>query len=143
VLVDKVTGNTIALGYREPGTRTPMAALYKLDNPKKKKATALWMANVSSVNPLTVKEGAPEKGAAAQGRVLVPYGLQGSDAGGKLSCLDESTGRILWDVPIPRSDTGSVGGVTASQHHAFVSHWTYLDIFQLVDGAHKMTIGIW
>jgi DNA-directed RNA polymerase subunit RPC12/RpoP len=143
VLVDNATRNTIALGNRDPGTRSPMAALYRMTHPKKKKATALWMTGVSSQNPLTVEEGAPERGAISQGRVIVPYKLQGSKAGAKLSCLDEASGRILWDVPIPLSDSGSIGGLTASMHHVFVSHWTYLDIFQLADGAHKLTIGVW
>ncbi len=143
VLVNTVNKRTVALGTRNPGTRTPMAALYQMTNQKEKTATAFWMTGVSSQNPLTVEEGAPEWGAISQGRVVVPYELEASGAGFKLSCLDENTGRILWDVPIPRSDTGVIRGFTASQHHVFVSHWTYLDIFQLADGAHTLTIGVW
>ena len=142
VLKDRATGRTVALGSRSPGTRTPMAALFQITDAEKKTSTAFWMNSVTSLNPLAVDEGSPERGAISQGRLLVPYEMEDSKAGHHLSCLDVNTGRILWDVPIPKSDTGTIGGFTASPHHVFVAHWTYLDIFRLADGVHALTIGV-
>jgi outer membrane protein assembly factor BamB len=144
ILTDNTSGKTIALGSRTPGTRAPTAALFQLfPGNKKHSISTTWVSSVTSLNPLTVEEGAPDRAAAGVGRVVVGYEIKGPKDGARLSCLDETTGQILWDVPIPRSDTGSVGGITVSNHHVFVAHWTYLDIFQLLDGAHKLTIGVW
>jgi len=148
VLVDKMSRATVALGYREPGTRVPTAALYA-EGAKGKgarrgvKGIARWLAAVPAVNPLTVKEGGVEVGAISQGRVIVPYEMADSEQGVRLACLDLNTGQSLWDVAIPRSGTGGVGGMTASDRQVFVAHWTYLDIFDLGTGGHQLTIGVW
>jgi DNA-directed RNA polymerase subunit RPC12/RpoP len=145
VAVDAATGQHVALGQKEPGTRVPMAALYEPRGvtEDKRKTTARWMTVIPAVNPLTVSERAPEKAAISQGRVVVPYELQGSEGGVRLSCLELASGRSLWEAPVPRSGTGSIGGVVASDRMIFVSHWTYLDVFDLGTGQHRMTIGVW
>lgn len=144
IVTDNATGKTIGLGYRKPGTGTPTAAGFQFVHEKKKtNVVTSWMSSITSLNPLTVKEGAPKHAAAAVGRVVIAYETKGTKSGARISCLDENTGQILWDVAIPRSDTGSISSLSVSNHHVFVGHWTYLDIFQLLDGAHKLTIGVW
>lgn len=145
VVVDAVTGARVALGDKRPGTRVPMAALY--DPPgardRKRKATARWLTAIPTVNPLSVQEGAPDSGAISRGRLVVPFGLQDSKAGWRLACLDVATGRSLWEVPVPNSDSGTMGPVVLSDRQVFLSHWTWLDVFDLGTGAHRMTIGVW
>jgi hypothetical protein len=145
VVIDLVGGARVALGEKEPGTRVPMAALYDAAGltEERNKATARWLTAIPSVNPLSVKEGAPENGAISRGRLVVPFELQGSDAGWRLACLDVATGRSLWEVPIPGSDSGTMGPIVLSDRQVFLSHWTWLDVFDLGTGAHRMTIGVW
>lgn len=152
VLHDNGTGARVALGSRKPGTRIPTVALYTEDAPKKKKrrwhdrsvkGTVKWLANVPAVNPLTVKEGGVETGAISQGRIIVPYDMQNSEQGVRLSCINLNTGANLWDVAIPRSGTGGIGGINVSDRQVFVGHWTYLDVFELATGKHLMTVGVW
>jgi len=146
VLIDKVSRATIALGYRRPGTGVPMAALYNSSaggKKGKKKITAKWLTVVPSVNPLTVEEDAPEVAAVSSGRIIIPYAMQNSEAGWRLSCIDLNGGRNLWDQPIPRSGTGDVDGLAVSDRQIFAAHWTYLDVFDLGTGQHQYTIGVW
>jgi outer membrane protein assembly factor BamB len=145
VVVDAVSGSHVALGVKSPGTRVPMAALYdpRTVSERKRKTTARWMTAIPAVNPLTVKESAPDNAAISQGRIIVPYELQGSSTGSRLACLELATGRSLWETQIPRTDAGSMGPVVASDRMVFVSHWTYLDIFDLGTGQVRMTIGVW
>ena len=144
LVTDTSTGNVTALGTRKPGTRSPVAAGVQLTPGKRRrKVAARWISSVTTLNPLTVDEGAPDVAGAAVGRTVIAYDMDGSKAGSRLSCLDQNSGAVLWDVSIPRSDTGSIDRITVSSHHVFVGHWTYLDVFQLADGAHTMTVGIW
>ncbi len=144
ILTNITNGKTIALGYRKPGTRVPVISAFEnVISKNKNEGKVLWSSSVTTQNPLTLKEGSPEKAAAASDHIFVAYEMQESKAGNRLSCLNQNSGQIIWDVPIPNSDTGSIGGMTASAHHVFVAHWTYLDIFQLSDGVHVKTIGIW
>jgi hypothetical protein len=145
VVVDAVSGAHVALGGKSPGTRVPTAALYDARglNQNNRKATPRWITAIPAVNPLTVQESSPETGAISQGRVIVPYQLQGSEAGWRLACLELASGRSLWDVPIPSSADGTMGKVVASDRQVFVSHWTWLDVFDLGTGQHRMTIGVW
>ena len=145
VAVDAVSGAHVALGQKNPGTRVPMAALYdpRGVTENKRDAAARWMTAIPAVNPLTVKESAPASAAISQGRLVVPYALQGSEAGSRLACLDLATGRSLWEVQIPHTDSGTMGPVVASDRLVYVSHWTWLEVFDLGTGQHRMTIGVW
>ena len=145
VVVDAVTGTRVAIGEKRPGTRVPTAALYDPAGvtEEKRAATVRWLTAIPSANPLSVKEGAPDSAAISRGRLVVPIELQASDAGWRLACLDVGTGRSLWEVPIPGSDSGTMGPVVLSDRQVFLSHWTWLDIFDLGTGAHRMTIGVW
>jgi DNA-directed RNA polymerase subunit RPC12/RpoP len=145
VVVDNATGAHVALGGKSPGTRVPTAAMYDARGvtESKRKAVPQWMTAIPAVNPLTVQESSPETGAISQGRVLAPYQLQGSDAGWRLACLELASGRSLWDVAIPNSGSGTMGKIVASDRQLFVSHWTWLDVFDLGTGQHRMTIGVW
>jgi hypothetical protein len=144
ILSDLSTNKLFALGTRSPGTRTPVvSSLQQTISGKKKIWQSLWQSTVTTLNPLTVGEGDPEQAGAASGRIVTIYDMQDSKSGNRMSCLDGNSGQILWDVPIPKSDTGTIGAINVSPHFVFVPHWTYLDIFQLVDGAHKRTIGEW
>jgi hypothetical protein len=111
-----------------------------MNKPKEK---PLWVAAVPAVNPMTVSPGAIETATIAAGRLVAPYQLQGSKAGWRLACLDVQTGRSLWDVAIPLSDVSSVDSIVASDRQVFVPIWTYLQVFDLGTGQHRMTIGKW
>jgi hypothetical protein len=138
-LRDAASGLSVALGEREPGTRVPMAAGYE----PKAGRRVLWVASIPSSDPLAVEQGASEVAAISVGRLLVSYSMADSRAGARLACIDATTGRSLWDAPIPASDTGDVGAIAASDREVFVSHWTYLDVFDLSSGALRLTIGRW
>jgi DNA-directed RNA polymerase subunit RPC12/RpoP len=152
VVVDQATGSHVAIGGRKPGTEVPSAALYKpsrrgsgkssswMNKPKEK---PVWVAAVPAVNPMTVSPGAIETATISFGRLVAPYQMQGSNAGWRLACLDVKTGRNLWDVAIPLSDVSNIDSVVASDRQVFVPIWTYLHVFDLGTGQHRMTIGKW
>jgi hypothetical protein len=157
-LIRDLTSNAvIALGSRAVGTRIPSAAsiveTMVLKEPAGKgrkrppqlmaKVDTRWLSNVPSQNPLTVSEKEPTTGAIAIGRLIVPYEMSGTPSSERLACLDLTTGRALWDVEIPKSETGDVAAVVANDRMLFVSMWTYLHIFDLATGAHRATIGKW
>jgi len=150
VVADLRANTWIALGTRKPGTRVPTAAGYKGPGKlahgnwmRKKKATPTWLAAIPGVNPLGVEQGAPGTGTISQGRLLVPYQLTGAQATWRLACLEATSGRSLWDVAIPQSETGGIGAVVASDRMVFVSGWTFLHLFDLGTGQHRATIGRW
>ncbi len=153
VVRDLVGQTRVALGQRRPGTAVPTAAAFVAKESKKSKkrrrsrqttpAKILWLSSVPAVNPLTVKEDSPETATIAVGRVIIPYAMSGSKGGQRLACLDAASGRSLWDVEIPQSDTSDVSAIVASDRQIFVSIWTYLHVFDLGTGAYRMTIGRW
>jgi len=147
VVADNVTGQLVAIGSKSPGTSVPMAALYDPAGvtEHKRKATARWMSVIPIVNPLSVKEGAPEHAAISRGRLVVPFELQSasSDRAARLACLDVGTGRSLWEVALPHEDSVTMGPIVLSDRQVFFSHWTWLDVFDLDTGAYRMTIGMW
>ncbi len=155
VLKDTGSGTTVAVGYRTPGTQIPTAAAYtaiKDDGKKGRRgathsrnisATVHWVTNIPAVNPLTVDEGTPKTGTLGMGRVLFAYEMKNSDAGWRVTCLDAATGRNLWDVAVPKSDTGDVSSIVVSNRQVFVSIWTWLHVFDLATGKFRMTIGTW
>jgi hypothetical protein len=155
---DIPSGTVVALGYKTPGTRIPAAASLREVAPtlearggKKRPSRrerqsppqVLWLSQIPASSPLSVAEGGPDTGAIAMGRLLVPYEMNGSPSLERLACLDLATGRSLWDVEIPQSDTGDAAAVVANDRLVFVSIWTYLHIFDLATGAHRATIGKW
>jgi hypothetical protein len=154
---DLTSPAVVALGYKTAGTRIPSAAaivetaVLKAPSGKARKRAPgrkinvdmRWLSNVPLQNPLTVTEGEPDTAAIAMGRLIVPYEMSGSPSSERLSCLDLATGRALWEVEIPHSDTGDVAAVVANDRFVFVSMWTYLHIFDLSTGEHRTTIGKW
>ena len=145
------TGISIAVGQKESGTRVPMAARYnKVELTKKEtaelvkwrkkvKTTPAWLTNVPAANPLSVYEDGPETATIVAGRAIIPYRMQDSKKGWRLSCLDANSGKNLWDVPVPNLGRG-VEAVVASDRQLFVSTWDGLHIFELIDGAHRATL---
>jgi outer membrane protein assembly factor BamB len=155
VVVEPRTGTYVALGSRTPGTEVPVAARYAPPAPPGAKArgrsgwmnkpavTPSWVAAIPAVNPMTVSPGSTEIGTISVGRLVAPYQLAGTTSTWRLAALDVRNGQGLWDVDIPLSDTSSVGAVVASDRQVFVGIWTYLHVFDLATGQHRMTIGKW
>ncbi len=156
VVVEPGTGTYLAIGSRKPGTAVPVAARYApparapdggkrggsawMDKPE---VTPTWLAAIPAVNPMTVSPGSTEVGTIGAGRLVAPYQLAGSKSTWRLAALDVRNGQGLWDVDIPLSDTSSVTSVVASDRQVFVGIWTYLHVFDLATGHHRMTIGKW
>jgi outer membrane protein assembly factor BamB len=145
------TGISIAVGQKESGTLVPMAARYnkvklteketaKLKKWRQKvKTTPTWLTNVAAVNPLSVYADGPKTAAIVAGRAIIPYRMQDSKQGWRLACLDVNSGKNLWDVPVPNLGRG-VEAVVASDRQLFISTWDGLHLFELADGAHRVTV---
>jgi outer membrane protein assembly factor BamB len=155
VVIEPRTGTYVALGSRKPGTAVPAAARYTPPAPvadrkrgpsswmNRPDVTPMWLAAIPAVNPMTVNPGSTELGTISAGRLVAPYQLAGSKGTWRLAALDLRTGQGLWDVDIPLSDTSSVNSTVASERQIFVGIWTYLHVFDLATGHHRLTIGKW
>jgi hypothetical protein len=159
VVVEPQTRIYVAIGGRAPGTAVPTAARYDLPAPaapaakgkkragsawmNKPEVTPTWLAAIPAVNPMTVSPGSTAIGAISSGRLVAPYLIAGSKRTWRLAALDVRTGQNLWDVEIPLSDHPTLNSVVASDRQVFVGLWTWLHVFDLATGQHRMTIGKW
>ncbi|HEX9622712.1 MAG TPA: PQQ-binding-like beta-propeller repeat protein [Polyangiaceae bacterium] len=126
----------VAVGNKDPGTRIPMIAGYA-----SAQGAALWSRPlVESGEP--AEEQAPKTTELVDGRLLVQYDLRGG--GGRLQAADASNGKVLWDVEVPRSDSGSEASLMrVTKTRVYLPHWTWLDIFDVKTGQEVATVGIW
>ncbi|MFO8074239.1 MAG: PQQ-binding-like beta-propeller repeat protein [Polyangia bacterium] len=166
VAVDFGSSTYVALGGKHPGTAVPMAAAYAPPRPEddsgkgkkkgkrrrrrrppksswmnKPEVSPRWMTAIPAVDPMTVRPGAPDAATISVGRLVAPYQTAGRQSGWRLAALDVASGRNLWDVAIPSSDTGQVWAVTASDRQVFASIGIALHVFELATGQHSITIG--
>jgi DNA-directed RNA polymerase subunit RPC12/RpoP len=163
VAVDFGSSTYVALGGKNPGTAVPMAAAYAPPRPEddgkkkgkrrhrrrptkpswmnKPEVSPKWMTAIPAVDPMTVRPGAPNAATISVGRLITPYQTTGQQSGWRLAALDVKSGRNLWDVAIPSSDTGQVWAVTASDRQVFASIGISLHVFELASGRHSFAIG--
>jgi hypothetical protein len=74
--------------------------------------------------------------------LYVQYELR--DEGARLQAVDASDGRKLWDVEVPRSESGSEASLMrVTKTRVYLPHWTWLDVFDVKDGKELATVGIW
>ncbi len=125
----------IAIGVKDPGTRNPMAMGFEGESGSKR---VLWSRNVSA----DAREGSLQVTDLIDGRAILLY--QSKRRGWRLVALDATTGNTVYDVEIPRTESGSgPSDMLLTAARVYVPHWTWLDIFETASGEHLGTIGIW
>lgn len=156
-------GRYIALGYKASGTRIPMLALFhdaELDVPaedpeqvatKKKKRhrkskknrrpefTVDWAETLPALDPLGVKEGAPELVVANSQCVATIY--EPNDTSPHLVCFDPASGARKWDSKLPKRTTYVLSGLDITEKRIFVSQWSELDAFDIDTGERVFKVG--
>lgn len=105
----------IAVGYKSPGTRLPMAAAYRKGAKKPH-----WVRRLLEDPDAPVEEGAPAHYDAAGGRLVMHYEIGNEEH--RLMALDTATGKTLWDVVLPGDGDRErdVRAVVASGTRVFV-----------------------
>jgi outer membrane protein assembly factor BamB len=127
----------VVFGTRSPGTPTPMAVGFdpksqsiRWQKPLVGTPTTAWDARLHAVDM-------------ADGRLFAEYVSKEGKAG-RLMALDVKTGAVLWDVPVPNTDSvAEASEMTISATRVYLPHWTWLDIFDVKTGAHIDTLGAW
>lgn len=153
-------GVMIALGHKAPGTRVPMIALLRAEEGKaeepapskkrrrrrrkrKRKAEKsrelLWSAELPALDPLSVKEGAPELVAVNQSYIAALYTPK--DGNPHLVCFSREGGRRLWDSVLPDHTTYVLRAIDMSEQRVYVSQWSRLDAFKIEDGSLAFSLG--
>jgi hypothetical protein len=130
-------GLMIVMGTKSPGTAVPIIAGV---DPKTK--SILWQEPIPP-NPATAQVGMPDSASLTGGRLFTSYASV-EPKQTRLVSFDARTGARGFDVPIPRSDSGSDADyflVTSTR--IYVPHWTWLDIFDARTGTYIQTIGMW
>lgn len=127
----------VAVGHKEPGTRTPMAMGFDAV-----RGVAAWTATIPT-DPASVSGIPDPSGDLVEGRFFTSYSL-GNQKGSRLVSFDARSGVRRWDVEVPRGSAGSgVEGLTATATRVYVPHWTWLDVFDAGSGKLLGTVGIW
>ncbi len=157
-------GRYVALGHKSSGTRVPMIAYFhdsKLDVPaeapeqassnKKKrrktsrkkshgpKYTVDWSSTLPALDPLGVKEGAPELVVANSQCVASVY-VPKKDSP-HVVCFDPVSGDRKWDSKLPKRTTYVVRALDITDDRVFVSQWSELDAFNISDGKRAFKVG--
>ena len=155
-------GRYIALGHKVPGTRIPMLAAFhdaemdvtaeapdpageKRRKSKRKKKShgpkyvVDWSSDLPGLDPLGVREGAPELVAANQQCVASLYEPKSRNP--RLVCFNPVSGIRLWDTPLPKRTTYVIRALDITDKRVYVSQWGELDAFEISDGRRIFTIG--
>jgi outer membrane protein assembly factor BamB len=133
-LVPEDGGTAFLLGSRAKGSSVPMVAAVK-------GGKVIWKELVPGVDPLTTSvEGPIAAAAAASGRVVVPYPMRDRSAGVRMACLDEASGRRVWDIEVHRGNQVEKGIVVADDAVYYAS-WSMLYAFDLIDGTLRFKVG--
>jgi len=114
----------IVLGYKRPGTRTPMVARAKARSSK-----AEWSAVVPTGNPLDASPGAPAAATLA-GDLLVVSWSKGTTA------FDKNTGERQW------STDGTAAALVAAGDHVVAWSRTSLKVLDAKTGKEIQSLGI-
>jgi outer membrane protein assembly factor BamB/DNA-directed RNA polymerase subunit RPC12/RpoP len=108
----------VAVGYKSPGTRLPMAAAYRKGARKPH-----WVRRLIEDQDAPVQEGAPGHYDVAGGRLVMHYEVGNEEH--RLMALDTATGKTLWDLALPRDGDREldVRAVIASETRVFVLNY--------------------
>ncbi len=121
------------LGSKASGSSVPMIAAVQ-------GRKVLWKDVVPGVDPLTTKVNVTTQAAAyANGRVVVPYSLSGSN-GIRMAAFDTASGKRIWDVSVhDKSQVSS--GVQMSEKSVYYASWTALYVFDSETGKLRFRVG--
>jgi outer membrane protein assembly factor BamB len=125
----------VAFGNRTPGTEVPMISVFQ-----SQAHGLLWSSDVPAGNALRADDSLPDAVAISGQRVVVAYGLV--DDSRRVTAFDLATGRRLWDSELP-DETHDVQDIEIEGGRAYVSHWTWLDVFDVENGSRQYRIGRW
>jgi len=125
----------VALGAKSPGTRAPMLAGFDVATSK-----VNWSVPVASagISPSPLWPAAQ----LANGSFYVVYALNTLD-GAMVARFDVATGKRVWEARLPRANGTANEEIVVTPTRVYVPHWTWLDIFNLADGTHVGTVGMW
>ena len=154
LFTESVSNVWIAVGAREVGTRVPVAAGFAPIRQRRQRdglfpawmepvpVSPLWLAPIPTLDPLTVREGPPPAVAAARDRAFACYDTIGTPAESRLVAFNVSTGRNVWDVPMPAPrDPVCAFTVAASEKYVVAGTGGGLCVFDRETGAYRLTIG--
>lgn len=127
--------SVVAFGNRAMGTEVPMIAVFHSGT-----RGLLWSSDVPAGNALRADDSLPAAVAIGVQRVVVAYDLV--DDTWRLTAFDLRSGRRLWDGELPDENYG-VRDMEIEGGRVFVSHRTWLDVFDLENGARQYRIGRW
>jgi len=158
-------GRFIALGYKTPGTRIPMIALFhdaSLDvrddieveeAPKEKKRRGKrskrksqgpsyvvdWASELPGLDPLSVQEGAPDFAVANDQCVASLY--EPKSGRPHVVCFSTEGGQRLWDSQLPERTTYVLRALDISGDRVYVGQWSELNAFDITTGKSVFKLG--
>jgi DNA-directed RNA polymerase subunit RPC12/RpoP len=121
----------LLLGYRSPGSRTPMIALWSNDGPK-------WSTVVPATDPLQAKEGAPEGYAALGDRIVVSYDVPGQKQT-RIVCFERQSGRRLWEAVLAPATWHKLA---LTERYVLFANSPSVTVFSLTDGKRIRVLGL-
>jgi hypothetical protein len=144
----------IALGHKQPGTRVPMIARFRVEgydpgaatwksmNSRDKEAIAfpvLWQHTVPAGDPLAAEEGDPELIAVAGDRVLVAYEMD--DGPPRVTVFALEGGERLFDVALEEQRIHNLVSLSAAGDRIFINNANRLIALEAATGKRVFSIG--
>lgn len=123
---------TIAVGYKTPGTAVPMLA--KLEGRK-----AAWIADIPAKDPLVSRF--DDKNFALSDRAAFALYTTSSPPSTRLTAFALATGKRLWDREIPTTTGFVPEGLSVTGDVVMLATWQHLQAYSVVDGSDRFTIG--
>jgi serine/threonine-protein kinase len=123
----------LVLGTRAQGEAVPMVAAARGEQ-------LLWSQAVPGSTPGRASRETPSAADLVGDRLAVAYSLR--SGGHRLAAFELASGRQLWDVEIP-DEQGRVRSVQIDSNRVVVTHWCWLDVFDLASGSRLLRIGRW
>lgn len=124
--------DTLAVGYKSPGTSVPMLA--KLDGSK-----AAWVAEIPAKDPL-VSRFEEKNVALSDGAVFALYTTSSPEVT-RLTAISLSTGKRLWDRQIPTTTGFVPEGLSVTGDVVLLASWQHLHAYSVLDGSDRYRIG--
>ncbi|MCE9669792.1 hypothetical protein LY474_18505 [Myxococcus stipitatus] len=133
--VYKAHGLELVTGYRSPGTRVPMAAVFQPPSRQ-----PLWHGLVSELEAHSVRATVSRYVELSEDAVFIAYELE--EGGLHLVRRDARTGAVAWDIAIPETrHTGSITGIWWHKDRLYVPHRVWLNVFDAKTGHLLTTLG--
>ncbi len=149
-------GRHLLLGHKMPGTRVPMIALIhdsQLDQsddegsgssrrkPSRGKVKLVldWSSELPALDPLRVRQGAPEL--VAMNSLFVAAVYEPDEGPAHLVCFAREGGTRLWDKPVPGNRSPVLSAIDIASARVYISQWGRIDAFDAGDGQLVFTLG--